>query len=664
MPHNAKQRLDANTAANTFERLLQTRLSRRQLLTGSLGLALSAAFSSTTQATSSTQNGCQHSTASVFEQLTFQPIPASYLQDQVIVPKGYTVQVLYPWGEPIKHGVADFKEDASNSAAEQALQAGMHHDGMSFFPFPKGSQNSTRGLLVMNHEYIDPTLLHQDGGFRDNPDTYSQEKTDKEIAAHGASIIEIHYVNQTWKINKNSAYARRITTATPMRFTGAAAGSTLLKTHADKKGQYPLGMNANCADGMTPWGTYLSCEENFQKVFGGVNAETQLTPALAQLHKRYGIRRKNSYYGWDRYYERFSVAKEPHEANRFGWIVEIDPFNPKSTPKKHTAMGRFRHENCVHMIGAKQKDNTQKIAFYSGDDSRFEYIYKFVPDGNYYPEQQYKNHKLLENGTLYVAKFNEDGTGEWLALQYGKHGLTANNGFADQAEILVKTRLAGDQVGATPMDRPEWIAVDPTTQYIYCTLTNNTKRVETHATCPRAHNEHGHIIRWQEKDNDPTATAFNWDVFLLAGDPNSHQPNLQGDIQGDIFSSPDGLYIDPRGALWIQTDIAGSLQNTGEYQHFGNNQLLVADPNSKEVRRFLTGPIGAEVTGFTLTPDMKHAFVNIQHPGDVPGALQGKVKKTYQNPAAASTWPASQAGKRPRSATIVIRKDDGGLIGT
>jgi len=639
------------TSRHDFGQLLYSRLSRRQLLKGSLGLALSAAFSNTAYADSPP--------ASIFEQLNFQAIPASYLKDQVIVPKGYTATVLYPWGEPIKQGVAAFKEDASNSAAEQALQAGMHHDGMSFFPLPQGSENSTHGLLVMNHEYIDATLLHKDGGFRDNPNKYSREKTDKEIAAHGASIVEIEYVNNHWKINKNSAYARRITTATPMRFTGTATGSALLKTQADPKGKYPIGMNANCANGMTPWGTYLSCEENFQTIFGGVNDDTKLSPALEKLHQRYGIRHKNSYYGWDTQYERFSVQKEPHEANRFGWIVEIDPFNPKSVPKKHTAMGRFRHENCAHMIG----DNNQ-IAFYSGDDSQFEYIYKFVPSQRYNPNNQAKNRTLLETGTLYVARFNADGSGEWLGLQHGKHGLHAKNGFADQAEVLVKTRLAADQVGATAMDRPEWIAVDSNTKRLYCTLSNNSKRTKTHPACPRIHNKHGHIVRWQEENNDPSARNFTWDVFLLAGDPQSKQDNLKGNIKGDIFSSPDGLFIDPRGALWIQTDISSGYQNAGEYQGFGNNQLLVADPNSKEVRRFLTGPIGAEITGFTLTPDMKNAFVNIQHPGDVTGALKGKVKKTYRNPAAASTWPASKVGKRPRSATIVIRKNDGGLIGT
>ena len=648
--------------ATPFEQLLKRRFSRRQLLRNSLGLAIGAAFSGNLLAQHSQKDSYSTQAAtidSIFTKLSFQPIAASFLQDKVIVPKGYTTTVLYPWGEPIKKGVADFKNDASNSAAEQALQAGMHHDGMSFFPLPKGSKNSTHGLLVMNHEYIDATLLHKDGGFRDNPQAYSQEKTDKEIAAHGASIIEIQYRNKQWKINKDSSYARRITTATPMQFTGAATASPLLKTHADPSGQSPLGMNANCANGMTPWGTYLSCEENFHIIFGGVHAKTKQSASLTKLHKRYGIKRENGYYGWNTQYARFSVDKEPHEANRFGWIVEIDPFDPHSTPKKHTAMGRFRHENCAHMIG----DN-EKIAFYSGDDSQFEYIYKFVPSQNYDAKNQANNRNLLAAGTLYVARFNENGSGNWLPLQYGKQGLTAKNGFANQAEVLVKTRLAADQVGATPMDRPEWIATDPKTKRLYCTLTNNSKRQETHAACPRPHNQHGHIISWQEDNNNPAAKGFTWDVFLLAGDPNSKQDHLKGNINGDIFSSPDGLSIDPRGALWIQTDITGGYQNAGEYKGFGNNQLLVADPNSKEVRRFLTGPIGAEITGFTLTPDMRHAFVNIQHPGDVPGGLKAQVTKSTETPDAASTWPTGKAGHRPRSATIVISKDDGGLIGT
>ena len=640
----------------TFEAVLERRLSRRQLLRGGLGLAIGTML--TGYATAETNSSVtENKVTLLFDTFKFKPIKASMLQDTVVVPEGYTATVLYPWGEPIKKGVAAFKQDASNTAAEQALQAGMHHDGMHFFPLPKGSTNSNYGLLVMNHEYIDTTLLHKDGGFRDNPEAYSKEKSNKEIAAHGASVIEIKKEANAWSINKDTNYARRITTATPMEFTGAAAGCELLKTTYDPSGMKAFGTNNNCANGFTPWGTYLICEENFQLIFGGLDDDTEISDSLRKLHKRYGIRSKG-YYGWEQHHDRFDVKKEPHEPNHFGWIVEFDPFNPNSTPKKHTSMGRFRHENCAHMIG----DNNN-IAFYSGDDSRYEYIYKFIPSNAYKPNDQQANRNLLESGSLYVAKFNDDGSGEWIALEHGRNGLTKENDFADQAEVLVKTRLAAKHVQATPMDRPEWIAVNSETKRIYCTLTNNTKREETTAVCPRDHNEHGHIISWQEQNNDPASMFFNWDIFLLAGDPSSEEENLKGNINGDIFSSPDGLFIDPRGAVWIQSDVSGYAQNTKKYKNFGNNQLLVADPKSKEVRRFLTGPVGSEITGTTMAPDMKTLFVNIQHPGDVPGAWKGKVKKTVENPKAASSWPDGEAGGRPRSATITIVKNDGGVIG-
>jgi len=661
---NDRDEIPQNTAAlnnqiDTFEQLLQRRLSRRQLIKGSLGLAIGSLFAESAFAEEASQLASQK-TASLFDTLKFKSIPASMLKDTVEVPQGYTAKVLYPWGEPIKAGVAGFKQDASNTAAEQALQAGMHHDGMHFFPI---DNNPNHGLLVMNHEYIDATLLHTDGGFKDNPDTYSKEKVDKEMAAHGVSIIEIQKQGDQWTINKNSKYARRITTATPMQFTGVAGANDLLKTNADPSGMKPVGTNNNCANGFTPWGTYLTCEENFQIIFGGLDDDLEIDDSLRTLHKRYGIRDK-SFYGWEKHHKRFSVKNEPNEPNRFGWIIEIDPFDPNSTPKKHTAMGRFRHENCANMIGEKKAGHDDKIAFYSGDDSRFEYIYKFIPSKNYNPNDQQANRDLLESGILYVAKFNDDGSGQWLALIHGEKGLTAENGFANQAEIMIKTRLAAKIVGATPMDRPEWIAVNQQNKRMYCTLTNNSKREETSAVSPRKHNEHGHIISWKEEDNNPHALNFSWDVFLLAGDPSSQQQNLKGNIIGDIFSSPDGLFIDPRGALWIQTDISGSTQNTGEYENFGNNQMLVADPVTKEVRRFLTGPVGAEITGTTMTADMKSLFVNIQHPGDVPGGLKDTVKKTPENPKAASSWPDGEAGGRPRSATIVVSKDDGGLIGT
>jgi secreted PhoX family phosphatase len=643
----------------TFEQVLARRISRRDVLKGGLGLGVAALFGTSLPAIATTMASPQvNRQRPVFETLTFKPIDISDLEDTVRVPEGYTAKVFYPWGEPLWNDGPAFKQDASNTAGEQAMQAGMHHDGMHYFPISAGGENE-HGLLVMNHEYIDPTLLHTDGGYKDNPATFSKAKVDKEIAAHGVSVLEIQKKDGDWQINKNSNYNRRITTATPMTVTGAAKGSRLMQTKADPNGALVLGTNNNCANGYTPWGTYLTCEENFHKIFGGNDDAATLDDELTALHKRYGIKDKSSF-GWETQDERFSVAKEPHEPNRFGWIVEIDPFDPNSTPKKHTAMGRFSHENCAHFL------NDDKLAFYSGDDARFEYIYKFVPAEAYNLDDQAANRDLLEDGTLYVAQFNDDGSGTWLPLIHGQNGLTAANGFADQGDVMIKTRLAADQVGATQMDRPEWIAVHPNTNQIYCTLTNNSKRTadQVNASSPRADNDHGHIIRWREEGDNPHALTFNWDIFLLGGNPQSEEQNLKGNLQGDIFSSPDGIYIDQRGAIWLQTDISGKYQNKDEYKDFGNNQMLVVDPITRQSRRFLTGSNGCEVTGITMTPDMKTMWVNIQHPGDIPGALKDKVKKTPETPKAASSWPDGDAGQRPRSATVMITKDDGGLIGT
>lgn len=645
----------------TFDEVLQRRISRRDVLKGGLGFAVASLFGTAlptlTNATTTSPRAIRQ--RPIFETLTFKPIDIAGLEDQVRVPEGYTAKVFFPWGEPIHRQAAAFKQDASNSAAEQAVQAGMHHDGMHFFSLPKGSSNHDHGLLVMNHEYIDPTLLHTDGGYNDNPETFSQAKVDKEIAAHGVSVIEIVKQNGDWIINKDSTYNRRITSATPMAITGPSKGSKWMKTHSDPNGLVVMGTNNNCANGYTPWGTYLTCEENFNKIFGHNHDDLDISDELKVLHHRYNIK-QSSHFGWETQDQRFSVAKEPNEPNRFGWIVEIDPFEPGSMPQKRTAMGRFSHENCAHFL------NNNRIAFYSGDDARFEYIYKFVPSKAYQADNQAANRDLLADGTLYVAQFNDDGSGSWLALVYGEQGLTKENGFTDQADVLVKTRMAADTVGATQMDRPEWIAVHPLMKQVYCTMTNNSQRKpsQLQACTPRQENEHGHIIRWREDDNDPAALHFHWDIFLLGGNPNSNKHRLKGNLQGDIFSSPDGIYIDQRGAIWLQTDISGKHQNHGEYKDFGNNQMLVIDPITRQSRRFLTGPNGCEVTGITMTPDMTTMWVNIQHPGDIPGALKGTVKKTPQHPKAASSWPDGDKGSRPRSATVMITKNDGGLIGT
>jgi secreted PhoX family phosphatase len=438
-----------------------------------------------------------------------------------------------------------------------------------------------------------------------------------------------------------------------MAIAGPAAGAPQMKTAADASGAECLGTLNNCANGYTPWGTYLTCEENWDMYFAN-------SGVLTADHRRNGIVAAGRGYRWHEFDERFDAGKHPNEPHRFGWAVEIDPYDPQSKPIKRTALGRFGHEGACHTVGSDGR-----VTVYMGDDRQFEYIYKFVSRDAWNPKDRNANRSLLDHGTLYVAKFNADGSGTWVELTFGKNGLDATSGFRDQADVLIRTRVAGDVVNATKMDRPEWIAVHPGSKEVYCTLTNNVRRgadqapAGTDAANPRVDNSFGHIIRWREAGGDPAALKFQWDIFVLAGDPQHANVNKRGNIKGDAFGSPDGLWFDDGGILWIQTDVSTSVLHQGDYQFMGNNQMLAADIKTGEIRRFLTGPNGCEITGISQTPDGRTMFVNIQHPGET-----ASERSDPKAPKAVSTWPDGAAGGRPRSSTIVIRKNDGGVIGS
>jgi secreted PhoX family phosphatase len=637
--------MDINVLSNDsnnpdFAQILAASTTRRRLLQVGLGSAALSLFSFSSLAATFSRPA-----------IGFKPIAAS-LEDAVRVPEGYAVQVLYAWGDPVSSGPL-FKPDASNSAAEQAEQAGMNHDGMHFFPLSEnGKPSSTRGVMCINHEYTDEGLLHTDGSA-----TWSHPKTLKSQNAHGVSVIEVERKDSgkdaRWQVVRPSKYARRITARTPMRISGPAAGAPAMRTKDDRRGNVVFGTLSNCAMGVTPWGTYLTCEENFNAYFNGIDKPTA-------DQQRYGIREKGAGYRWHEHDSRFDVTTEPNEANRFGWVVEIDPMNPTKPPVKRTALGRIKHEGAITTLAADGR-----VVVYTGDDERFEYIYKFVSKDRFDSKNPAANANLLDQGTLYVASFGDDGHGQWRALEHGQNGLTVANGFADQADVLIRTRQAADRAGATKMDRPEWIAVHPHSGEVYCTLTNNSARgvgaaAGADAANPRRDNRFGHIIRWREingdANGDAAGTQFSWDIYVLCGDPQLADENKRGNIKGDLFACPDGLWFDPEGRLWIQTDISGSSLKQGDYARFGNNQMLVADVSSGETHRFLTGPNGCEITGATRTPDGRSLFINIQHPGEG-GNRAGQ----------ASNWPASQfpevTGGRPRSATIVITRNDGGVIG-
>ncbi|RAY12675.1 PhoX family phosphatase [Actinomadura craniellae] len=603
-------------------------MSRRTVLAGGLATATASFFGAANpaEAAAATRPGGGHGGHGKPRLLGFPAIPPS-VADQVMLPPGYQYQVLFPWGHPIEPSGPAFAENAGNSAAEQARQAGDHHDGMWFFPLRGGRS----GLLCVNHECTTEQLLHTDG--RAN---WSAEKTAKSLAAHGVSVIEIeqNHRDDRWRIVE-SRFARRVTMTTPTEVTGPAAGHRLLRTSADPSGVRVLGTLNNCASGPTPWNTYLTCEETINKYF----YYGEQPPPAGSAEDRYGIG-SESPYPWYTTDSRFDMRKEPNEYNRFGWVVEVDPFDPSSKPKKRTALGRMEHENAVVVRGRHGE-----AVVYMGDDTQFDYFYKFVGAE---PIHQALRHRRspLDRGTLYVARFEEDGSGTWLPLVHGRPGLTEADGFADQAEVLIHARLAADAVGATPMDRPEWCTVQPRTGAVFFTCTNNTARTESvNAANPRLNNRFGHIMKIDEGGN-PSAKTFEWDIFLLAGD----QASGATVPPDQAFGSPDGLWFDAAGRLWIQTDGTQPMVN-GAPQ---NNQMLAADTRTGDIRRFLVGPPRSEITGITATPDGRSLFVNIQHPGD---------SGTPDNPRASSNWPDFSPTGRPRSATIVITRKDGGVIG-
>ncbi|MCU0928072.1 MAG: PhoX family phosphatase [Burkholderiaceae bacterium] len=614
--------------------------ARRTVLRGGLGAAvggLLAPLGVGTLAGCATAAGAQ-------PLLGFKGVPVS-TADAVTVPEGYVTQVVAAWGEPV--GVAGampaFRFDAGHTAAEQALQIGMHHDGLHYVAL----DGSRRGLLVINHEYVDDGLLHPDGLA-----TWGAEKVRKAQAAHGVSVIEVEWRDGRWRQVLPSRHARRITAFTPCAIAGPAAGHALMRTAADPAGTVVLGTLNNCASGKTPWGTVLTCEENFVFYFKG--------PEQPDAHeRRWGLRPSTapSFFRWHEFDERFDAGRRPNEPNRFGWVVEIDPLDPTSTPVKRTALGRAAHEGATVAV---TKD--ARAVVYMGEDARFEYIYKFVSRDRIRPGGLGANRELLDHGTLHVARFDADGNGRWLPLVHGRRPLTAEQGFADQGEVLVKARQASDLLRATKMDRPEWIDVDRD-GWVYCALTNNSQRgaagqPAVDAANPRANNTTGHIIRWKE-DGDFDAVTFQWNHFVLAGDPANERADAKGNVNGDAFACPDGLWVDARGVLWIQTDMSTSAMGRGDLARLGNNQMLAADPRTGEIRRFLVGPPGCEITGATATPDGRTMFVNVQHPGEAPSE-----RSDPANPRRHSNWPDLRPDGRPRSATVVIRKADGGLIGT
>jgi secreted PhoX family phosphatase len=644
----------------SFGEIMNRRFSRRSLVatgavTGAVVINAATAHAQGTPEASPVASPIASPVAgSGFQSLTLQT------GEVPVVPDGYTVVPFLRWGDPIFADSPVFDANAQ-SAAAQALQVGYNCDYVGWISLPLGADASDHGLLVVNHEYTNPELMFP-GYLSANPDydetdeesaeflaNPTQDIVDTELEAHGLSVVEIQRsADGTWAVVLDSEYNRRITATTPTVLTGPAAGSPLTITNADPTGTEVIGTLNNCAGGTTPWGTVVSGEENFNQYFANADALAADDP-LTTIHARFGLPGGASERQWETFHERFDLAVEPNEPIRFGWAIEIDPFDPTSSPKKRTALGRAKHEGHTSVVSP-----SGNVVIYSGDDERFEYAYKFVTAGTYDEANREANLDLLDDGTLSVARFNDDGTGEWIPLTFGENGLDEAAGFASQADVLINPRAASDVLGATKMDRPEDFETNPVTGKVYLVCTNNSNRgVEDNpavdAANPRVENFWGHIIEITEAGDDHAATTFGWDLFLVAGDPEDESTYFAGFPKDKVspIASPDNITFDVLGNIWISTD---GLPNSFEE---GNDGLFVAPvegPDRGYLKQFFSVVNGAECSGPVFNTDNSALFVSIQHPGE---------GGSFEEPV--TLWPDGEVVTKPT--VVLITRNDNGPIG-
>jgi uncharacterized protein len=615
-------------AGRTFEEVAAERYSRRDILKQGAGAAIVAMAAPAI----ARQVGQSENT-----KLDFEPVLPTDL-DEIRVPDGYECKVLLRWGDPLFADSPKFDPD-KQTASSQAKQFGYNCDYVGFLPLPLGSNSSDHGLLVVNHEYSE--------GARMFPDYKERQKrhADTELAAHGMSVVEIRKTMGEWEVVQGSRYNRRLTGETIFELSGPAAGVEAMKTKEDPTGRRVKGTLGNCAGGRTPWGTILSGEENFQGYFANLG-QLNRHEELKKIHERYGVGVGPSWNLWEVHHDRFDVSKEPNEANRFGWVVEVDPYDPTSTPKKRTSLGRFRHEAATTHITPKGQ-----VVLYSGDDARFEYVYKFVCAKSYNPDNREANKDIIDEGTLYVAVFESDGSGKWMPLVFGTGPLVPENGFRNQADVLINTRYAADLLGATKMDRPEDIEVNPVTGQVYVVLTNNTRRTEdqTDTANPRANNRHGHILEIFEDGGDHASERFTWEIFLLCGDPEDESTYFAGFPKEKVsaISSPDNIAFDLQGNLWIATDGMDTALKIND----GFFAVPTEGAERGRCRMFFSSVKGSEVCGPEFTPDNRTLFLAIQHPG---------AGSSYDEPS--TRWPDG-GGLPPKPSVVVIQAKDHRRVG-
>ncbi len=680
------------TSAPSLADLIQRRLSRRDLLRGALGAAAAGPLAALGADTAAGAEPATRPAATGGNPTRFAfPEIARGVDGTHHVAAGYSADILIRWGDPLLPGAPPF-DPQRQSATAQSSQFGYNNDFIGYIPLPLGSNNSEHGLLCVNHEYTNTELMFPGLASAADPlAAVTRAMAETEMAAHGGSVIEIQRADGQWRPVLGGSFNRRIDALrTPIRISGPAAGHPRLCTSADPTGRQVIGTLNNCAGGITPWGTYLMAEENFHLYFAGhLDGHPE-----QRNYARCGMPAPR--YAWSRHHRRFDLNAEPNEANRFGWIVEVDPFDPEAMPVKRTALGRFKHEGAETII-----NGDGRLVVYSGDDQAFEYLYKFVSAGTVTPlpglaaetyagridadgrvqfrrqdlrrrmgEARAANRDLLDHGILYVARLDADGGLTWLPLVHGQGPLTAAHGFHAQADVLIETRRAATLLGATPMDRPEDVEPNPHTGKVYVALTNNAARGEpgqpgADAANPRTGNLWGQMLEITPSDGDHAADTARWDLLVRAGDPADAAVAAHwhpATSENGWFACPDNCAVDPAGRLWIATD-QGSGWKAASGGADGIWALETDGPGRGTGRMFFRVPVGAELCGPRFTPDGRTLFVAVQHPAadgteDYPGFAR---RSTFEDPA--TRWPDFRDHVPPRPSVVAITKDDGGEIG-
>ena len=640
--------------SRTIGDVINTRYGRRDILRGVLGVSATTALFGTSALIAPNEAAAATTSRYNFNELAWGNDETHHIAD------GYDADILLRWGDPITANAPDFDVMNQTSAA-QLQQFGYNNDYVGFTAL---NADGTRGLLCVNHEYTNEEVMFPGLGRQDRDDFkgMTPELIDIEMAAHGGTVVEIAQTDGKWAVVRDGQYNRRITPLnTEMTFSGPAAGHSRMKTNADPDGMTVVGTMNNCAGGMTPWGTYLMAEENFHGYFWTDTLDADGKPdisgqAEAKQMKRYGV--PGRWYAWGTRYDRFNIDKEPNEPNRFGWIVEVDPRDPAAKPVKHTALGRFRHEGAETTIS---KDG--HLVIYSGDDNRFDYQYKYVSGGKVSDDAS-ANSALLSDGTLYVARFDEDGTILWMPLTFGIGPLTAANGFNDQGDVMIDTRLAADLLGATPMDRPE--DAQPRgdgTAYIMLTNNNRRKPDQVDAANPRADSSFGHIIEIKEDQQDHAAAKGTWSILVKCGDPAIADVGAHWNpetSENGWFGSPDNAAVDVDGRLWVSTDQGSKWGKTGK-----SDGLYGVETEGKlrgTSKLFFRTPVGGELCGPYFHDSGETLFLAVQHPGtDGTKSLKGfERNSTFEDPA--TRWPDFDPSMPPRPSVVVVTKTGGGKI--